>query len=285
LKRRLFNPLLWIIVCALGIVFLEERALNNTYMSGPAQGVYKTEPDSGSSHPQHYIQTGEVISSDGASRLDTAGLKQIVESAGPRFKNHSFYFNDSHNNIITYAATGLDQSAYFANSYLTGFVPFETDKIWVPLATLSMRKHYMLDHKLYGPGLEDIWQNSEQAYYYSHGDCEDHAVLLADWLIGLGYNARVAIGDTPQGGHAWVILFLNEKEYVLESTTKNRPRSVRDFYLAALATDYRPKLMFDRTHLWVNSGSKYTTRYSGDHWKLRSRFTRSNPNSGLTLSH
>lgn len=226
---------------------------------------------------QHAAQNGSVSSVDGLNQIDTDGLYELVSNANYAIKHHSFYFSDRNHNIVSYAATGLNKRPYFANSYLVGFVPFKTDKAWVPLATLSMRKSYMLDHKLHGPAFADIWQNSEQAYYHSHGDCEDHALILADWLIGLGYDARVVIGEVPQGGHAWVVLFLEGQQLVLESTSKNRPRSVSDFYLAALATDYRPKIQFNREQLWVNTGTTYTTQYTGDHWELRSHFTRSNP--------
>ncbi len=232
-------------------------------------------PDLGKS--QHASQIGEVQSIDGTRKMSTRGLHELVNNSSQTIKYQSFYFSDQDNNVITYAATGINKRPYFANSYLVGYVPFVTKKAWVPLATLSMRKNYMLDHKLHGPGLEDIWQNSKQAYYHSHGDCEDHALILADWLIGLGYDARVVIGEVPQGGHAWVVLFLNGQEFVLESTSKTRPRSVNDFYLAALATDYRPKIQFNRDQLWVNTGTTYTSRYEGDHWVLRSRFNRVTP--------
>ena len=274
-RRILGNAVVWIIACVIGIALLEELRHPNGAIT------YPQEPEIYSSYSepigyQHDKQNGVVSSIDGKSSLDTVTLAQIVNSSGIENRYRSFFFNDLDENIITYAATGIDKNPYFANSFLVGFMPFETDKAWMPMATLSMRKYYLLDHQLYGPTMEDIWQNSEQAYYHSHGDCEDHAVLLADWLIGLGYDARVVIGEVPEGGHAWVVLFLDGVEYVLESTSKRRANSIKDFYLARRATDYRPKLQFNRDKLWVNTGSMYTTTYTGPKWVLRSSFQRLN---------
>ena len=49
----------------------------------------------------------------------------------------------------TVSAQGLDRIHHFANSYLVGFTPFETKYIWVPLYTLTVRKHYEFDHVQY----------------------------------------------------------------------------------------------------------------------------------------
>jgi hypothetical protein len=219
-----------------------------------------------------------VVSRFGAAKFSNQDLDQIVTAPSYTRGNDSFYLTDERQRIINYVAVGIDQRPYFANSYLVGFMPFETDHVWVPLATLSMRKRYQLDHVQYGPSMADVWQNSEQAYYYGHGDCEDHALLLADWLIGLGYEARVVIGQIAAGGHAWVVVFLNGSEYILEATDKRRPSSINDFILASRATDYRPRLQFDRTRFWENTGSSMTVNYRDKKWRLHSRYTRRKAN-------
>ncbi|GHA15863.1 hypothetical protein GCM10008090_26880 [Arenicella chitinivorans] len=221
---------------------------------------------------QSVRQTGEIQSLPDGQRMSTATLNQIVSAPDYQGGSASFYLSDRQQRIINYVATGIDHRPYFSNSYLVGFVPFETDSIWVPLATLSMRKRYVLDHVQHGPGMTDIWQNSEQAYYYGHGDCEDHAVLLADWLIGLGYDARVVIGEIPQGGHAWVVLFMADNTYVLEATDKRKPTSINDFIPAARATQYRPRMQFNRTEFWENTGSTMTVDYRDSKWLRRSLF-------------
>ena len=167
-------------------------------------------------------------------------------------------------------APGLDGLHHFLSSYLTGFIPFKTDKIWVPLYAISEKKIYERD-EIYYNGLDEVWQNSRQAYFNQRGDCEDHALILADWLIGLGYDARVVGGIYKEEGHAWVILFKEGKEYLLEATDKNKSQHA-SYPLAFLETNYKPEYMFNRKYFWINTGSKFTTVYSGKQWVLKSRF-------------
>ena len=172
---------------------------------------------------------------------------------------------------VAASAQGLDHLHHFVNSYLVGFKPFDTDKIWVPLYALAQKKQYQYDHLQYS-GLADVWQNSIQAFYYTRGDCEDHAIALADWLIEMGCHARVVLGDYNGNGHAWVILFHEGQTYLLEATNKRRMKSLKHYPLAQLARGYHPRFQFDRQGFWVNTGSAFTYRYTGEHWVLRSRF-------------
>lgn len=169
----------------------------------------------------------------------------------------------------TASAQGLDRLHHFANSYLVGFKPFETKLIWVPLYALTLRKHYEYDHIQYS-GLADVWQNSRQAFYYTRGDCEDHAIILADWLISLGLDARVVIGKLEGESHAWVILLKDGKEYLLEATKKKKLRSLNSFLLSSVTRGYDPVYQFNRKHFWFNADNTFTTNYSGDHWILKS---------------
>lgn len=183
--------------------------------------------------------------------------------------NYTWSWQGQKNAIVS--APGLDRQHHFVNSYLVGFKPFDTEYVWVPLYTLAMRKRYEYDHIQYG-GLKDLWQNSEQGFHYTRGDCEDHALVLADWLISLGYDARVVVGDYKNEGHAWVVLFLDGKEYLLEATSKARKRSLNNYKLAYLETDYRPRYQFNRDDFWYNQGSSMTTAYTGTHWYRKSSF-------------
>lgn len=169
----------------------------------------------------------------------------------------------------TASAFGLDKQAHFANSYLVGYQPFETDNLWEPLYTLATTKTYQYDHLQYS-GILEMWQNSRQAFYYPRGDCEDHALVLADWLISMNEDARVAVGTYRGGGHAWVILFKDGSEYLLEATSK-RKNKTDVFPLAVLQTDYNPNYMFNRQYFWLKQG-KRTTSYSGRNWKKMSTF-------------
>jgi len=177
---------------------------------------------------------------------------------------------------VTASAPGLDKAHHFVNSYLVGFSPFYTEHLWVPLYTLAMRKRYEYDHIQYS-SYNEVWQNSRQAFYYTRGDCEDHALILADWLISLGHDARVVVGAYKGGGHAWVVLFKDGSEYLLEATSKRKQRNTDSYKLASLQTDYQPQYQFNRNKFWFNTGSINTTRYSGESWIFKSRFISTAP--------
>jgi transglutaminase-like putative cysteine protease len=171
-------------------------------------------------------------------------------------------------------AYSTDGQHYFVNSYLIGFAPFQTDQPWVPLLTLAHRKSYQYDDVTY-PGLKDVWQNSKDAFVQLRGDCEDHAILLADWLIDMGIDARVVVGTYKGQGHAWVIAILDDKEYLLEATNKRKTNRWNAYPLAFYETDYRPVAQFNREFFWVYESPIATTRYRGANWVLKSKFVRS----------
>lgn len=182
-----------------------------------------------------------------------------------------FIWNWGGQNNVTVSAMGIDRRHYFANSYLLGYQPFEAERIWVPLYTLAMRKKYQYDDLQYS-GLKDVWQNSKQAFLHTRGDCEDHAIILADWLISMGVDARVVMGTFREEGHAWVVYFVDGKAYLLEATSKKRVRRMGAIPPASLMTAYHPTHQFNRDKFWVNTGTRFTTRYNGPQWKLTSRF-------------
>jgi len=186
-------------------------------------------------------------------------------------KSGSFTFRHANIGIFTMSAQGVDGLQYLVNTYLEGYQPFKVENVMTPLFVLSQRKRYMLDENLY-PGRSEVWQSSRQAFYYPRGDCEDHAIALADWLIAMGEDARVVLGDWDGEGHAWVLLFKNGKEYLLEATTKRGLSRNKPYPVAVLHRDYHPEYMFNREYFWENTGSKYTTSYSGDSWKKKSRY-------------
>ena len=164
----------------------------------------------------------------------------------------------------------LDKRHYYASSFLVGFQPFAVDAPWKPLYTLASRKQYQLDELQYQQ--DDVWQNSAQAWLYTRGDCEDHALVLADWLTEMGLDARVALGYYKNQGHAWVVVFEGEKTYLLEATDKRRKQRWSAFPLASLAVDYRADFMFNRSDFWVKRSGSGTNYREG--WQHVSRFVR-----------
>ncbi|WP_226665125.1 transglutaminase-like domain-containing protein [Microbulbifer aggregans] len=219
-------------------------------------------------------QQGNVLV-NGSSRPLTEGM--IQRSVNQQSTERSGYisiWNWQGIETATASARGLDKLHHFANSYLVGFQPFETKALWVPLYTLAIRKEYQYDHLQYA-GLADIWQTSRQAYFQKRGDCEDHAILLADWLINLGVDARVALGTHKGQGHAWVVAIVDDTEYLLEATSKRRESSWKAMPLAALAEGYEVEFQFNRHYFWAKTTSASTRAYRGNHWIRKSQFVRS----------
>lgn len=169
------------------------------------------------------------------------------------------------------SATGTDLKHHIVNSYLVGYSPFYTKNTWIPWQTLAKKKTYQTDHVTY-KGRPDVWQTSKQAYRLTRGDCEDHAIALADWLISMGDDARVVVGTYKGGGHAWVVLLKDGKEFILEATQKSGLQTMIRFPLAKQMPGYRPSYMFNRKYFWKNTGSRATSDYSSSKWIKKSRF-------------
>jgi len=178
--------------------------------------------------------------------------------------------------VVATVAPGFDQRHHFASAFLVGYVPFPNVDAWVPLVALAQSKAYEFDHDQF-PGRGEIWQTSREAFYYPTGDCEDHAIALADWLIGLGHDARVVIGRLKGEGHAWVVLHAGDQTYLLEATNK---RPAQALPLASRHPEYQPEAMFNRETYWVNAGPVLTTDYRSPHWQERSTFTRTAAKTG-----
>ena len=218
---------------------------------------------------QNKLQSGYVVS--GAKKLHQYEIQRTLRLLDKQDLPRLWNVDTETEYAKAYSAMGIDKKHHFANSYLIGYTPFKTEEYWVPLYMLASRKLYQYDHLQYS-GLEDVWQNSLQAFKNTRGDCEDHAVALADWLIGLGLDARVALGTYKQEGHAWVIVFKDGKEYLLEATRKSRINQWSKYRLAKVEHEYHPEFLFNRDNLWINTGSKYTVSYTGNNWKLASTF-------------
>ncbi|MFT3931837.1 MAG: transglutaminase-like domain-containing protein [Spongiibacteraceae bacterium] len=176
------------------------------------------------------------------------------------------------NKLLAVAAPSANRSLHFPSAYLLGRTPYKVTERWMPLYVISERIHYQLDDEQF-PGREEVWLTTMQTWKKAHGDCEDHAILLADWLIEMGLDARVVLGTHGDNGHAWVIVFHDGDEYLLEATRKRFLERWASYSLASMLPQYHPEMMFNRDDLWVNSGSKLTTSYSGKQWKKALHFS------------
>lgn len=145
------------------------------------------------------------------------------------------------------------------------------EEIWM---TVAKQVKYELDEKLFS-GRPEVWQTAAETLSCGHGDCEDHAILLGDWLAKDGYEVRLAVGDTRSnsdgwGGHAWVVLRLAGIEYLIEATKKvtvhssrgSDPLRVEEAWrtnyrfetVSQCGSNYRPDFMFNHQRFWSRKG-------------------------------
>jgi hypothetical protein len=145
------------------------------------------------------------------------------------------------------------------------------EAMWLEVAE---KVTYQKDEETFA-GRVEVWQTPEETLRAGFGDCEDHSILLVDWLLSEGYEARVVIGesligDGKWGGHAWVVLRLEGKEYLIEATSdlvgpdgsapqgkelkRLRQEHLKLEGIEAKADSYRPEGMFDRGRYWLRKG-------------------------------
>jgi hypothetical protein len=105
-----------------------------------------------------------------------------------------------------------------------------------------------------GTSSREVWKTSRETWNEATGDCEDTSILLADVLIGAGFDARVAIGWNGNiGQHAWVVVRLGERQYILESTLQ---KQIERSDLAAVeeaSAFYQPEQLFDRKNIYYST--------------------------------
>ncbi len=111
-------------------------------------------------------------------------------------------------------------------------------------------------------GQRDAWQFSDETDRYRSGDCEDTAILLADWLISRGFDARVALGRTRQlEGHAWCVVRHEGEQYILE-TTEAEPDLGNPPTVERVGQLYMPEFAFDREGIFFRNEG----HWNGDYW-------------------
>lgn len=173
----------------------------------------------------------------------------------------------------TYAMVAADEAGHFryVNEFLTGYAPpavFAKDQSRVyELFTIWSAVHSNCSYqKDAGVRKEqtDTWQTSLETQRRGRGDCEDSAIYLCDWLLSRGFQARVALGRYGDlGGHAWVVVKLEDKEYLLEST-EGRPDPSNPPLVSRVGSRYVPEIMFDRFAIYVRAVPGQA--WKGDYW-------------------
>jgi hypothetical protein len=178
---------------------------------------------------------------------------------------------------LDYGVLAPDANGQFryVNEYLTGFQPpahYAADSS--RLHELYTIWNAVVDHCTYTKDstpvnpTRDAWQTGLETLTRGKGDCEDSAVLLADWLISRGFDARVALGRFgDMGQHAWCVVRLDGIEYLLESTEGHRNME-KPAYATELGARYVPDTMFDRDAIYVRSRPR--DRFDGIYWSAKS---------------
>lgn len=134
---------------------------------------------------------------------------------------------------------------------------------------IADRCEYELDQE--SSETREVWKTSTETWADRAGDCEDTSILLTDALLSAGFDARVAIGWNGNiGQHAWVVVRVGERQYVLESTLQETitPESLTP--LEEAADFYQPEQLFDRDTLYFTSAEPEDFRsdcFSETLWK------------------
>ena len=176
----------------------------------------------------------------------------------------------------TYAVIAADRNGtfHYANEFLTGYQPpalFARDQSRVQeLFTIWEAVHencqYLKDAGS-RKNQTDSWQFAVETQSMLSGDCEDSSIFLADWLISRGFLARVALGKYGDlGGHAWVVVKIDDKEYLLEST-EALPDPDHPPLASQVGSRYVPEVTFDRFHLYVRKND--SSIWNGDYWSTK----------------
>ena len=217
---------------------------------------------------------GSAVSMDGLFQLTDKAIQKVLPTMNSYQPDYSLTWSLGPTGEVV-STNGSDLQHHFVQSYLSKFKPFDTDELWVPLQTIAMRKDYMYDHHQY-VGHEEVWQHSIEAYTNTRGDCEDHSMVLCDWLNALGYEARVVAGTHGKDGHAWVVLYMDEKAFILEATKKTGLKGNSHYPLADLLPAYQPSFMFDHEHYYISKDPENVS-HDKDDWESHSVLKRHTP--------
>ncbi|MDQ8197241.1 transglutaminase-like domain-containing protein [Pelagicoccus enzymogenes] len=231
--------------------------------------------DSGEIEDRPFLLPADAlaVSLSSRTRIRERQIKNRPADSAEIKHDKGYLFVDSNKQTFAASKLGLDFKHHFKNSFLVGYKPFDVSEIWMPHEVLTMRLKYQLDKDNFA-GFQEIWLSSYEAFKRGRGDCEDHAIALADWLIEMGEDARVVTGTHNGGGHAWVVVLREAGTFLLESTSKKRRRLFSSYPLAKLATGYAPEAMFNREYYWINKEPDETSSYTGKHWFKNGRITR-----------
>ena len=127
---------------------------------------------------------------------------------------------------------------------------------------LDQDRHAAVTGKAEPARSREVWKLSRETWEEAAGDCEDSSILLADVLLSAGFDARVAIGWNGNiGQHAWVIVRIEDRQYVLESTLQKKIERSDLVTVEAASAFYQPEQLFDRERIYYSTARP-------DHFRL-----------------
>jgi predicted transglutaminase-like cysteine proteinase len=177
---------------------------------------------------------------------------------------------------LSYGVIAADTRGKFryANEFLTGYRPpalFPEDgnrlhEMYTIWSAVVRHCKYTKDNTRQNEE-RDIWQTALETQSLGQGDCEDSSIMLVDWLLARGFQARVVLGHYgDMGGHAWVVVRLDGTDYLLEST-EGPPNLEQPPYVSDVGARYVPDTLFDRDAIYVRA--KPRDRFNGDYWSAK----------------
>lgn len=159
-----------------------------------------------------------------------------------------------------------------ANDFLEGFrlpkdVPGNGDEEHLRQLWAAVLGHCRYELDLPGDRQGEAWKLPSETWRTAAGDCEDTSLLLADALISVGIEARVAVGwNVHIGQHAWCVARIGDRQWVLESTLQLRDGELPELRsVAEAAEEYQPEQLFDRERLYFREDGQIRAGCA-DYW-------------------
>lgn len=264
---------LLLVVIMVGLIFGDPDASPSAYFFGGEESrIIRESRDVSGSGVVGEPFRGTMYATDETWLMTHRQLGSRMEDIAVERRSGIYSWVTPSNTVFARSAESVRGDFHFLPGYLVGWKPFETEHAWQSWYAVSQRITYAYDHVLFGRG--DVWQTGPEVWRMQKGDCEDHALLLADWLIQQGEDARVVLGYYKNEYHAWVVIIRGNRTYLLEGTRRFGRNALRSYPLASTKPWYRPDSMFNRDTLWINEGTSLTTDYLSDQWRVAGRFER-----------
>jgi len=104
-------------------------------------------------------------------------------------------------------------------------------------------------------GLEEFWEFPYETLHTKKGDCDDGSILMANLMLASGipyWKIRLTAGMVPDGGHAYVTYFCEEKDYWVACDWCYLP----DTKPIELRPDYKESNIY--REVWFSWNQKYS---------------------------